>query len=67
MSKPIDTLLDRATWTLIDYEGEMPEGLHATHEGVIDLDLLSFKCYQLSDGQRVLAAEDVERFFGETA
>jgi len=39
-----------------------PEGLHATHQGVFEIAGATFRVYQLSDGQRVIDAEDLAAF-----
>lgn len=54
---PIEAIMDRLQWTPVSYEaGTEPEGLYATHEGVLDIAGSKFRCYQLSDGSRVLHA-----------
>jgi hypothetical protein len=65
MAKPIDMMLEGATWTPIE-RAETPEGeLYATHEGVLDLGALgTMKCWRLSNGQAVIDAQDMARFFG---
>lgn len=47
-----------------------PEGvsdcdLYATHEGVLNLGTEKMKVYILNNGQRIIDAEDMNRFFGE--
>lgn len=53
-----------ATRDFIEAKGTEQIGLHATHEGALIIGGYSFKCYQLSDGQRVFDAESVEKFLG---
>lgn len=69
MSKtPIEMMLDGLTWTACPLqEGtivdlDMP---YVTHEGVLNLDVVSLRVYQLSDGTRAIDLEDMEGFFGE--
>jgi hypothetical protein len=67
----IDALLDHVEWKPIEYAGDVnlvsPEGKiipHAVMEGMLHVGNIAMKVYQLSDGQRIIAAEDVEKFFG---
>jgi hypothetical protein len=66
LKSPIDRALDTVDW--VECKGESPvddDGLpYATHEGVLKLGSIELKCYQLSNGQRVIDAADAERFFG---
>jgi len=65
VSAPIHRLLDTLDWTPVDKpEGVDPDGLYATHEGVLEIGGARLRCYQLSDGQRVFDAGDVAEFFG---
>ena len=69
---PIDRLLDAVTWRELNPQGtwkdrldnELAETLVATHEGTLDIMGHSLRVYQLSDGRRIIACEDLERFFG---
>lgn len=67
MSKaPIETILDRLDWQEIPGDVLVDDGLpYATHSGVLDIGGFVLRCYQLSDGQRLFDAEDVERFYSE--
>jgi len=47
-----------------DVDGNLP---HVTHEGELNFAGAYFRVYQLSDGQRVLDADDVETFFSDGA
>ncbi|MCK9458281.1 MAG: hypothetical protein M0R80_01355 [Proteobacteria bacterium] len=63
---PIQILLDGVEWESLpaeppELDGEVP---FATHRGVLDLGGVKLKVYQLSDGQRVIDAEDLEALFG---
>lgn len=58
-------MLDQVAWSeLPPFDGDE---LHATHEGYIDFGPYRFKCYVLSNGQRVLDEGDVTRFFSGEA
>ncbi len=69
---PIDRLLDAIEWRELNpnatwherIEAELGEVPKATHEGTLDILGCSLRVYQLSDGRRVIAAEDLERFLG---
>ena len=64
MKSPIETLLDQVEWKETP-ETESVEGLpYATHEGVMRVGDFEFKCYQLSNGTRVISKESMEAFFG---
>jgi len=65
MKTPIDIMMDDVVWEEIDSidiepDSDMP---HATHKGILRIGDVSLKCYQLSDGMRVLDADDVADFF----
>ena len=57
----IEVLLDGVEWKELDWPGQV-DGTFATHEGRLTIMGFEFRCYQLNDGQRVLNAEDVEKF-----
>lgn len=62
---PIEMMLDGATWRPLPPIEKTGEDIpHATHEGVLKIGDETLRCYQLSNGQRVFAEEDVCRFFG---
>ena len=67
MSAPIEMMLSGVTWK--ERTGEIPPdnegGLYATHEGVLIIMDVSFRCYRLNNGQAVLDADDVHRWLGE--
>lgn len=63
----IDMLMDGVKWEPVEYETEpslvsdvIP---HATHRGVLRIYNTEFRVYQLSNGQRIIDAEDLEEFF----
>lgn len=59
----IDLLLDQVDWQLVQND-ETPEGLYATHQGVLKIGDLEFRVYVLSDGNRVIDAEDMNKYLG---
>lgn len=66
MTLPIYRMLDAIDWTSVDApEGIDPDGLYATHQGVLEIGDVRLKAYTLNDGRRILDAADVLRFFGE--
>ena len=66
MTAPIDIILDRVKWLPVPVPEEAPDMPYTTYEGTLNFLGHDFKVYQLSNGQRVFDAEDLERFFGET-
>ena len=63
MTSPVDRLMDSLEWTPT---GATPgqDGLpYATHTGVLMLGEMALRCYQLSNGQRVLDAKDLAKMF----
>lgn len=60
----MNAMLDRLEWK--SREGPPPEGdlPYATHEGVFRVGDFEFRVSQLNTGQRVIDADDLERFFG---
>lgn len=62
--KPIDLMMDAVEWIAADPTIEhAPDAVYATHEGILRIEDFEFRCYQLNTGERVLHAEDIERFF----
>jgi hypothetical protein len=64
MKSVIDKMLDSVDWTPVEH---LPPPtyteLYATHVGVLTIGDFTFKCHVLSNGQRVIDADDLERFF----
>lgn len=64
MKRPIDKLFDTVQWVrlspIVLTGGYVP---YATHSGILHVGELEFKVYQLSNGQRVIAEEDMIKFF----
>lgn len=66
MSKPIDRLLDEVDWTPelpptgLAIDSDIP---YVTHSGIFKIADAEIHCYQLSNGQRILDANDVNNLF----
>ena len=60
---PADRLLAQVELTPYEIVGDPPAELYATHEGVLNIGEAQLRVYQLSDGRRVLDAEDIHRVF----
>ena len=62
---PMSYILDGVLWERVASVQENSDGLPwVTHQGVFDFAGARLRCYQLSDGQRVFDADDVEAAFG---
>lgn len=60
---PIDAMMNEVLKP-IDFEGETPpEGLYATHSGVLTFGEFKITCFQLNNGERVLDADEFKKFF----
>ena len=63
---PIELLMDGITWNSLPgkwpFESDVPV---ATHSGILTIGGISLQVYQLSNGQRVIAEEDLEKLFGK--
>ena len=62
---PIDQIMNAVEWEPV--EGQIVEddgSSYATHHGMLRIAGFEPKCYQLNTGQRVIDAEEMERFFG---
>lgn len=63
MKSPIDMALDGLTWTALPPR-EVTDGIPvATHEGVFVLGTFPLRVYRLSDGRRIIDADDLNAFF----
>jgi hypothetical protein len=60
---PIEAMLAEVDWTERDPSEPIPEGLYATHEGVFSIAGHDLRCYRLNNGQAVIDADDMNRFF----
>lgn len=69
MSKtPIDIMLDNVDWVPIDRQYSsipQPNELYATHGGIMKVGNAELEVFILNNGERVISAESLERFFGE--
>ena len=69
MTTPIEKLLDEVEWrpcdsrARTDADGDIAV---ATHEGYLHFGEAKLRVFQLSNGMRVIDADDLERFFGVT-
>jgi hypothetical protein len=63
---PVQVFLDSLEWTPVENDARpVNDGVpYVTHQGEFKVGEDTFKVYQLSDGQRVIDAGDVEDFFG---
>lgn len=61
--KQFGKFMDAIPMTPIPHDGDPPEGLYATHQGVLEIAGFKLKAYRLNDGQRVFDCDDVEAFF----
>lgn len=57
-------VLDGISWTNVPPPDEQSDLPFVVMEGVLRLGASEIRCYQLSDGNRVFDADDVQRFFG---
>jgi len=68
MKSPIEALLDSIEWTAYEKKHEIDDGIpFATHYGTLAFYGISLKVYQLSDGQRVIDADDVRAMFSDNS
>lgn len=65
MSIPIDMILDGITWIAVEPPDTYDDTPYVTHEGVLNIADKRLKCFTLSNGKRVIDAEDFENFFGK--
>jgi hypothetical protein len=62
----MDALLDRVEWREVTCARVLDDTPYVTHEGVLTLvGDARLRCYQLSDGRRILDANDVEELLRE--
>lgn len=59
--------LDDVEWKPTGMTGDGSALPYATHKGVIVIDGKRLKVYQLNTGQRIIDADDFEKFFGNVA
>jgi hypothetical protein len=65
MSTPIDMVLDGVQWVALPERPHEYDTLPwATHEGVLTIGGASLRVYTLSNGQRIIDADDLAAFFG---
>lgn len=61
----IGSLLDAIEWKLVSSTLETGGLPYVKHEGVLNLGGATLRVYQLSNGQRIISSEDLERLFEE--
>jgi hypothetical protein len=66
-AQPIQVLMEQVDWkpipnAVMHAGDDMP---YATQTGTLELGSVTLRCYTLSDGQHVVDADDVARWFGE--
>lgn len=61
---PVDILISQVEMTELKGKPPAAAKLYATHVGVLRIGGYMLTVYQLNDGQRVIDADDVVRFFG---
>lgn len=57
-------MLENATWTRIEAPPITDGSVYATHSGVLTISGLTLKCWQLSDGSRVIDGQSMAELFG---
>jgi hypothetical protein len=65
MKAPIEMMIDGLVWrevhSTLDHGDDLP---FVTHEGTLELQGITLRVLQLSNGQRVIDSEDLDRLFG---
>lgn len=65
MTSAIDALLDAVAWTEVPAPEAPTDGIpYATHAGILDLAGSRLRVYRLSDGRRIVHADDLQAFLG---
>jgi hypothetical protein len=65
MPNAADRLLDTVEWQKLPPPDEANlDGTYATHQGTLTIGDTTLRCYVLSDGQRLIDAEDVQKLLG---
>jgi hypothetical protein len=61
---PIDLMMKTVEWEAVtDYQKSDDELPSVTHNGVLTIDGISIRCYQLDSGIAVFDADDIESLF----
>lgn len=63
MKTPIEILMEKVDWKETKLNMEHSDIPFATHEGILKIGKFNFRAYRLSNGKRVIQAEDVHGFF----
>lgn len=66
MKTPIEMMMDGVEWTALpsDESNGSSDLPYVTHEGVLKIGEVRMRCYQLSNGMRVIEENDMAAFFG---
>ncbi len=59
----INLLMSNVKWVEVENTCEKSDLPHVTHEGNVEIGFYDIRCYTLSDGTRILDAEDVDAMF----
>ena len=57
----IDAILDGVVWIQCKFHGDDSDLPHVTHSGVLKIADLELTVYQLSNGERVIEADGLEK------
>lgn len=63
MKKPIELMIDAVPMTEVVGSVKQNGLPHVTHEGILDIGGVRIKVLQLSNGERVIPEEDLDRLF----
>lgn len=64
MTNVMDRLLDAVEWHELPPPEDKAQDGYATYQGVLVIGDATFRCYVLSDGRRLIDADDVQKFLG---
>ena len=62
----MDVLFKDVKWEPVEVDPPTDGTPYATHEGILQLGNHSLRVVQLNDGRRVIDADDLREFFGES-
>lgn len=60
---PIETMVDNVVKPIVNIQPPTDGTPYATHEGVLEIEGKTLKCYILNTGQRIFNMQDVDDFF----
>jgi hypothetical protein len=61
----VETMFDQVEWQPVELHEPHDTLPYATHTGTVRVGQWTLRCFQLSDGSRVFAHEDVARMLGD--